>query len=133
MSEEGLMRAGERPAAEDDRADGAGSLLIGDVNVTAWRFFLDGHFGNDGNSHACAHHAEQTAELAALENDLGMQPRTVAGGDGGVSEAMAVTQQQERIGAKVFQEKRAELPEFVAPRERGEEALGEQRGGFKFV
>ena len=93
MREEGLMRAGQRPAAKDDRADGAGSLLIGDVNVTAWRFSLDGHFGNDGNSHACAYHAEQTAELAAFENDLGMQSRAIAGGDGGVSEAMAVTQQ----------------------------------------
>ena len=29
------VRAGERPAAEDNRADGAGSLLIRDVHVTA--------------------------------------------------------------------------------------------------
>src|SRR5882762_4423651 len=127
------MCAGQRPAAEDNRTDGAGSLLIRDVDITALRFFLDGHFGNDGDSHARTNHAEQAAELAAFENDLGMQPRAVAGGDGGVSEAMAVTQQQERIGAEVFQEKRAALAEFMASRKRGEEALGEQRGGFKFV
>ena len=93
MLKKSEVRAGQGPAAEDDRSDGAGSLLIGDVRITALRFLFDGHFGNDGDSHACAYHAEQTAELAAFENDLGMEAGAVAGGNGGIAEAMAVSQQ----------------------------------------
>ena len=97
------MRARQGPPAEDDRADGTGRLLIRDMDVTARRFPFDGHFRNDRDAHACTHHAEQTAELAAFENDLGIKTRAVAGGNGSVPEAMAVTQQQERFGAQVFQ------------------------------
>ena len=87
------MRTSQRPSAENDRADGAGRLLICDTNVTAWRFSLDGHFRNDRDAHACTHHAEQAAELAAFENDLWMKARAVAGGDGRIAKAMPVTQQ----------------------------------------
>ena len=85
------VRAGERPAAEDNRADGAGSLLIRDVHVTAWRFSFDGHFRNDGDAHSRADHAEQAAELTAFKNNLRVKTRAVAGRDNGVSEAMAIT------------------------------------------
>jgi hypothetical protein len=93
------LRAGEGPAAEDNRADGAGSLLIGNVNVTACRFSLDGHFRNDRNTHSRANHAEQAAELAAFKDNLRVKTRAVAGSDSGVSEAMAIAQQQEGFGA----------------------------------
>jgi hypothetical protein len=93
MREKGLMRAGQRATAEDDRADGAGRMLIRDMDVTARRFPFDSHFRNDRDAHACTHHAEQTTELAAFENDLGMKARAVAGGNGRVPEAMTVTQQ----------------------------------------
>ena len=96
------MRAGEGAAAKDDRADDANGLLIGDMNVTALRFFFDGHLGNDGNAHACANHAEQAAELPAFENDLGMETGAVAGGNSRIAEAVAVAQQQEGFGAQVF-------------------------------
>src|SRR6266446_2084918 len=62
-----------------------------------------------------------------------MKARAVAGGNGSVSEAMAVTQQQERFGAQVFQRERGALGEPVIFGKCGEEALGEQRGCFKFV
>jgi hypothetical protein len=75
VSEKSAVRTGERTAAKDNGADGANGLVIGDADVAAWRFFLDGHFGNDGNAHAGADHAEKTAELAALKNDLRMEAR----------------------------------------------------------
>ena len=103
MREKCLMRAGQGPPTEDDRADGARRLLIRDMDITARRVPFDGHFRNDRDAHACTHQADQTAELAAFENDLGMKARAVAGGNGRVSEAMAVTQQQERFGAEVSQ------------------------------
>ncbi len=86
------MRAGQRAAAEDDGTNSANSLFIGDPHVAALRFFLDGHFRDDGNSHAGADHAEQAAELATFENDLRMQTRAIAGGNGGIAETVAVTQ-----------------------------------------
>ena len=102
MGEEGLVGTGQRATAQDDRADGAGGLFVGDGNVTARWILFNNHFRNDGNTHACADHAEQTAELAALENNLGMKARTIAGGDGGVAKAVAVAEKQEGFGAKVF-------------------------------
>jgi len=92
VEKESMVRTGERAAAKDDGADSANSLFIGNADVAALRFFLDGHFGDDGNSHARADHAKQAAELAAFENNLGMEARTIAGGDGGVAKAVAVAQ-----------------------------------------
>src|SRR5882762_6324578 len=106
MRKEGAVRAGERAAAKEDGADGANRLVIRNADVVAWRFFLDGHFGNDGNAHAGADHAEKTAELPAFKNDLRMEARAVAGRNGGIAETVAVAQEQERFGAKVFERKR---------------------------
>jgi len=106
VSEKSVVCTGERTATKDNGADGANSLVIGDADVAAWRFFLDGHFGNDGNAHAGSDHAEKTAELSAFENNLRMEARAVAGGNGGIAETVAVAQKQERFGAKVFERKR---------------------------
>ena len=102
MGEEGVMGPGERATAQDDRADGADSLFVGDGHVTARWILFNSHFWNDGNAHARTDHAEQATELAAFENNLGMEARTIAGGDGGIAKAVAVAEQQERFGAKVF-------------------------------
>src|SRR5256885_11573583 len=83
MGKEGEVRPGERAAAKEDGADGANRLVIRNADVSAWRFFLDGHFGNDGNAHARADHAEKAAELAAFENDLRVETRAGAGGNSG--------------------------------------------------
>lgn len=107
MREKGVVRTGERAATKDDGADGANRLVIGDADIAAWRFFLDGHFRNDGNAHARAYHAEQAAELAAFKNDLRMETCAVAGRNGGIPETVAIAQEQERFGAKVFERKRA--------------------------
>ncbi len=106
VGKEGVVRTGERAAAKDNCADGAHGLLIGDPDVAALRFFLDGHFGNDGNPHARADHAEKAAELAAFENDLRMETRAVASGNGSIAETVAVTQEKERFGAEIFESKR---------------------------
>jgi hypothetical protein len=97
--EEGVVCAGERAAAEDDGADGANGLFIGNADIAAWGFFLDGHFGNDGNAHARSNHAEKAAELAAFENDPRMETRAVASGHGAIAETVAVAQEQERLRA----------------------------------
>ena len=102
MGKEGLVGTAERATAQDYCADGAGSLFVSDGNVTARRILFDDHFRNDGNSHACTDHAEQTAELATFENNLGMKASAIAGGDGGVTKAVAVAEKQEGFGAKVF-------------------------------
>jgi hypothetical protein len=81
-------------------------LVIGDADIAAKKLLLDSHFRNDGNAHACADHAEQAAELAAFENNLRMETRAVTGSNGGIAETVAVAQEQERLGAEVFERKR---------------------------
>jgi hypothetical protein len=123
MSQKRAVCASQRAAAENDGANGADRLVIGDADIAARRFFLDGHFGNDGNAHARANHTEQAAELAAFENDLRMETRAVASGDGSVAETVAVAQEQERLGAKIFERQRLARVEFMFFGERGEEPL----------
>ena len=133
MGEEGLVCPCERSTSKHDRANSAHSLIIGDMDVMASRILLDGHFRNYGDTHSGAYHAYETAELAAFKNNLGKQVSAIASGDGGLAKAVAIAEQEEWFGAEVLQGKRAALSESVVPREGGEEALSEQRGGFEFV
>src|ERR1700716_2985520 len=103
---ESLVCTGEGTAAKDDRADGADGLVVGDADVTAMRLFLDGHFRDDGNAHARADHAEQATELTAFENDLRMETRAVASGNGSIAETVAVAKEQEWFGAEIIERKR---------------------------
>ena len=127
------LRAGERTAAQDNGADGTRGFLICDANIAAARMFLDRHFGNDGDTHARTYHAEEAAELAALEKDLRMDASAVAGGNRRVAKAMAVAQEKKRFGAKIFEGNRAVGGEFVFSGQGREKPLGEQRGSVKFV
>jgi hypothetical protein len=127
------LRAGERTAAQDDGADGTRGFLICDANIAAARIFLDRHFGNDGYAHACSYHAEEAAELAALEKNLRMDASAVAGGNRRVTEAMAITQEKKGFGAEIFEGDGAAGGEFVLSRQGREETLGEQRRRVKFV
>src|SRR5258705_6508064 len=106
MGEEGAVCTGERTAAKDDSADRANGLFIGDADVAALSLFLDGHFRNDGNAHARADHTEKTAELAAFENDLRMETRAVAGGNGGIPGTVTVPPAQGVFGAGIFDRER---------------------------
>ena|ERR1700674_3900837 len=99
------MGAREGTAAEDGGADGAKGLVIGDADIAALRFFLDGHFGNDGNAHACANHAEKAAKLAAFENNPRMEACAVACGNRRIAETVAVAQEQKGFRTKIFEGK----------------------------
>ena len=125
VREKGVVCTGERAAAEHDGTDGADRLVIGDADIATLRFFVDGHFGNDRNTHARADHAEKAAELAAFENDLRMETGAVAGGNGGIAEAVAIAQEQEGFGAEIFEGERLARGEFVFLGEHGEETLGQ--------
>src|SRR6202030_187561 len=105
----------------------------GETHVAAAGILLDGHFGNDGDAHAGAHHVQEAGELAALENDLWIDASAAAGGYRGVAKAVAIAQEQKRVGAEIGERKRAAGGELVTGRERGEEALGEQGSGFEFA
>jgi len=133
VREEGLVCTCERSTSKHDRANSAHSLIVGNMDVMASRILLDGHFRNNGDTHSGAYHAYETTELATFKNNLGKKVSAIASGDGGLAKAVAVAEQKEWFGAKVLQGKRAALSEFVVPREGGEEALSEQRGGFEFV
>ena len=88
-----MVQACEGASPEDGRANGACGFFIRDTHVAATRVFFDGHFRDDGDSHTGADHAENAAKLATLENDLWVEAGTVARGNGGVAEAVAVAQE----------------------------------------
>ena len=90
VCQESLVHTRERAPAEHDRPDRACGSIVGDAHITAMGVFLDGHFGNDGDAHAGANHAEDAAELSALEDDLRIDTGAVASGNGGVTETVAV-------------------------------------------
>jgi hypothetical protein len=127
------VNARERAPAENDSANGARSFIVGDAHITAAGVFLDGHFGNDGDAHAGANHAEDAAELAALEDDLRINPCAVASGNGGVTEAVPVAKEQEGFLAQNFQGDGAPIRERVLLRKRREQAFGEKRKGVELV
>src|SRR6266478_9273210 len=106
MSKESAVRTGKRAASQHNHADRSNSLFIGDAHVAALRFLLDGHFGNNGDAHASADHAEKAAELAAFKNDLRMETRPVTSGNGGVAEAVTIAQKQEWFGTEILEGKR---------------------------
>jgi len=73
------------------------------MDVTALRFPFDGHFRNDGNPHTGADHALSRLLNWPLSKMTWDEARASQAANGRVSEAMAVTQQQERFGAEVSQ------------------------------
>src|SRR6266481_5215232 len=123
MRKERVVRASEGATAKDGHADGTNSLFIGDADVAALRFFLDGHLRDDRNSHSRADHAEEAAELSTPENDLGVEARAVAGGNGRIAETVAITQEPERLSPQILERKRGARVELVLSREHGEELL----------
>jgi len=125
--------ASKGAAAQHHGADGARSVFISNAHVPASRLFVDGHLWNDGNAHARAHHAQQAAELPALEHDLRMEARAVTRGNCGIAKTVAIAQEQEWFGAKVLERKGAERAQFVFPGERGVEPLRQQGECIKFV
>lgn len=87
------MEAGEGAAAEADGADGARGAGVGEGNVDAGGFFVEGHFGDQGDAHAGRDHAEEAAELATFEGDLRVQAGAIAGCESVFAEAVAVAEE----------------------------------------
>jgi hypothetical protein len=133
QGQEGAVDAGEGAAAEPDGTDCTDSLIVGEEDVGAGRFFVDGHFRHDGNAHASGDHADKAAELATFEHDLGMKARAVAGGESVFAETVAVAKEEEGFGAKILQRKIAVASEWVRFGNGGEERFGKNGEGFKFV
>lgn len=127
------MGAREGPAAEPDGADGPHSVIIGNADVGAVGFFVDGHFRNNGDTHSRSHHVDQAAELATFENNPRMKPSAVTSGDGVFAETMAVAQEKERFGSKLLKRDGMQAREAVIFGESGEKRLGENGESFKFV
>ena len=120
-------------ATEDDGADGARRLGVGDRNVAAAGFFVDSHSRNERDAHSRAYHAEQTGKLTAFKNHLRLDTRAVARGDGVLAETVAVAEKEEWFLANVLEGNGATPGQFVFLREDGEERLGEKRKRFEFV
>jgi len=98
--------AGKGAAAEAGSTDSAGGLIVGESDEGAVGFFVDGHFRDLGDAHADTHHTEEAAELAAFEDDLGMETSAITGGDGGIAETMAIAKGKEGLRAQVLERER---------------------------
>ena len=99
VGEEGTGGAGEGASAEQDGGDGAGGLRISDADEAAGFGFVHRHFGNERDTHSRANHGEQAGEMAAFEDDAGIEARAITGRDGRVAEAVAIAKKQKRLGA----------------------------------
>ena len=133
MCQKRAVQAGEGAAAEDNGTDGAGGFVVGDADVAAAWVLFDGHFRNDRHAHARADHAEDAAELAALENNLRVEPRAIASGNGGIAKTVAISQQKERFLAKVLEGESTAPREWVFLGKRGKEAFGQERKRVELV
>lgn len=133
MGEEGAGGAVEGAAAEDYGGDGAGGLGVGEADEAAGFGFIDGHFRDEGNTHAGADHGEKTGEMSAFEDHAGIEARAIAGGDGSFAETVAIAEKEEGIGAEVHELQRRTAREFVFFGESGVKAFREERMGVEFV
>ena len=71
--------------------------------------------------------------MAAFEDYARVEAGAVAGGDGGIAEAVAVAEKEEWITAKIGELQRGAAGEFVIFRQSGVEAFGEERMSVEFV
>ena len=133
VCEQGAVSAGERASPNENGADGARSLRIGDTDKAAGRGLVDGHFQDDGTAHAGANHGEKTGKMSAFKNDARVQASPVADGDSRVAKAVSVAQKEERGEAKIGEVKRVAVSELVILGKRGEETLRKEGERLEFV
>jgi len=133
VGEEGAGAAVEGTTVEGDGGYGALGLEVGDADEAAGFGFVDGHFRDEGNSHACTDHGEEAGEVATFEDDEGVEAGAITGGDGRVAEAVAVAKEKEWIAAEIGELQRGAAGELVGFRQRGVEAFRKERMCFEFV
>ena len=108
-------------------------MWVGDADEAAGFGFVDGHFGDEGDAHACADHGEEAGEVAAFEDDVRIEAGAVAGGDSGFAEAVAVAEKEEGIAAEIGKLHFGAACQFVRFGKRGVKAFGEKRVSVEFV
>ena len=113
VGEEGAGAAVEGAAAEDYGGDGALGLGVGDADEAAGAGFVHGHFGDERDTHAGADHGQETGKMAAFEDNVGVETGAVAGGDGGIAEAVAIAEKEEWISAEIGELQRGTAGELV--------------------
>ena len=86
---------------------------VGDADEAAGTGFVDSHFGDEGDAHAGANHGEEAGEVAAFKDDAWVETGAVAGGDGGIAEAVAVTEKEEWVAAEIGELQRGAAGKFV--------------------
>jgi hypothetical protein len=123
VCERGAVSADERASPNENGADGARSVMIGDTDKASGRGLVDGHFRADGNAYAGANHGEKTGRMSTFKNDARVQASPVADGDSRVAKAVSVTQKEKRIEAKIGELKRVAVSELVILGKSGEETL----------
>ena len=106
---------------------------VGDAYEAAGLGFVHGHFGDEGDAHAGADHGEKTGEMAAFEDDAGIEAGAIAGSDGGIAEAVAVAKEKEWIAAEIRELQRGAASELMSFGQCGIEALGEEGVRIEFV
>src|SRR5713226_6083534 len=126
VGEEGAGAAVERAAAEDYGGDGAFGLRVGDADEAAGFGFVDGHFGDERDAHAGTDHGEKAGEMAAFEDHAGVEASAVAGGDGGIAEAVTVAEKKKWIAAEIGELQCGAAGELVSFRQRGVQALSKK-------
>ncbi len=127
------MNTSKGPSAEDDSANGSRGLTVSNPNIMAGLALVYSHLGNDGDAHTGAHHTEDAAELAALENNLGIEAGAIACGDGRVPETVSIAEKEKGFGTEILERERIVATESVLFGESGEKMLGEKRKDFKLV
>jgi hypothetical protein len=133
VGEERAAAAIERAAAENYGGNRAYGLGVGDADEAAGPGFVHSHFGDERDAHARADHGKKAGKVPAFEDDAWIEARAVAGGNGGIAEAVTVAKEKKWITAKIRELQRGAPGQLVSFGQRGVEALGEERVGVKFV
>ena len=118
------MDAVEAATADYGGDDGAGGFGVGEADVAAAGVAVDGHFWDQGDADAGGDHAEEAAELAALEGDVGSDAGVSAGAEAEIAEAVAVAEHDERFPAQIFESESRSEGARVVFFQGGEERFG---------
>jgi hypothetical protein len=113
VSQERAGTAVERAPAKDYGGDGALGLRVGDADETTRPGFVHCHFGDERDSHASADHGEKAGEVSAFEHDMGIEAGTVAGGYSGITKAVAITEEKERVAPEIRELQRGAAGKLV--------------------
>jgi hypothetical protein len=102
MLQQSAMDAAAKVLFELHDADAAESIFIGKRNEAAVISFFDGHFRHDKYARSSCHHRQNSGELAAFKNYIGLHTRTAARGQGVLAKTVAFFQKKKRVVLDLF-------------------------------